>query len=308
MKKIALSLNPTYLCNFRCNFCYLTPEQLADKNKLDLNSLRTMLKEVKEKGYIFEHVDLYGGEVGLLSGDYLYEIDEILYEHNAESTLNVVTNLFKVPDFFYEDHISLSVSYDFECRERSSEVLQNMLLMKKDIAVLMLASPCLIKKDVTEMVTIFNGISNIKSVEIKPYSSNQANKLDVSYKEFEDFVIKWLEADKKFTLQNELNIKECIDLKSNSFSDDHVYITPNGKFGVLEFDKNDDEYFLELDSFEGYLSWANKEKKNVKENSYCKECKYLGTCLTEHYRDVKDLKNSCNGFYNLLSWGEINLR
>ena len=33
-----LSINPTYYCNFRCDFCYLTPEQLGDRQKIDLKS------------------------------------------------------------------------------------------------------------------------------------------------------------------------------------------------------------------------------------------------------------------------------
>jgi hypothetical protein len=88
----------------------------------------------------------------------------------------------------------------------------------------------------------------------------------------------------------------------NSFSDDHVYITPSGNFSVLEFDLNDNEYFLELDSFDKYLYWAEKEKINL--SPICKQCKYMGHCLTEHYRYVKDLNNSCNGYKGLLEYYE----
>ena len=47
--------------------------------------------------------------------------------------------------------------------------------------------------DVDFMVSTLNMITNVESVEIKPYSTNQANQHNVTHKDFEDFVIKWLE-------------------------------------------------------------------------------------------------------------------
>jgi CRISPR/Cas system-associated exonuclease Cas4 (RecB family) len=83
-----------------------------------------------------------------------------------------------------------------------------------------------------------------------------------------------------------------------------VYITPHGQFAVLEFDINDREYFKSLDSIEKYISWAaNEPEKNT--SPICKSCKYYGKCLTEHYRYVKDLTHSCNGYKLLLDWYNI---
>ena len=64
-----ISLNPTYLCNFKCDFCYLTPTQLADKNKINLGDLDKRLSEVS-KVVPIEYVDLYGGEISVLGDDY----------------------------------------------------------------------------------------------------------------------------------------------------------------------------------------------------------------------------------------------
>ena len=44
------------------------------------------------------------------------------------------------------------------------------------------------------------------------------------------------------------------------------------------------------------------EKERVNKNPYCSKCSYLGSCLSEHLRDVKDLTYSCNGFKHLLDW------
>ena len=79
-------------------------------------------------------------------------------------------------------------------------------------------------------------------------------------------------------------------------------MTPTGKFATLEFDEKDNEYFLEFDRFEEYLKWTEIEKDRVTHNSYCSKCDYLGSCLSEHLRDVKTLTDSCNGFKHLLDW------
>lgn len=306
MNYISVSVNPTYLCNFRCDFCYLTPEQLADTKKLNLNRFNEMLKEIKSHGYELDHVDLYGGEVGLLSEKYLNDLDNIVYEQ-GDAEINVITNLSKIHPFFLKDHVNLSVSFDFEAREKHKLVLQNIIKLPKTVSILLLASPKLLELDVDYMIKTLSRIQNVSTVEIKPYSTNQSNQHHVTDREFEEFVKKWLlkyDHRKDFVLINDSNINKCLEGDYNAFSDNHVYITPNGKFGVLEFDQNDNEFFLELDKFEDYLLWAENEKTLVKNNKFCKECDYLGKCLTEHYRDVKSLDNSCNGFKHLLDWAK----
>ncbi len=308
-KPITISLNPTYLCNFRCEFCYLTPEQLADKNTLDIVRYRAMLEEIKEAGYRVDALDLYGGEVALLDEKYLDQILRWTEEIHGLGYLNVITNLSKVNPFFLREEVDLSVSYDFEARERHDVVLVNMIKTPKDIAILMLASPELMKGDVDRMIKTFNALGNVISVEIKPYSSNQANALNCTDKDFEEFVKKWLlsAVPKNFTFVNADRIRSSLDKSYSAFSDAHVYITPNGKFGVLAFDSNDNEFFQEFDNFKMYLDWADAEKASVRSNPICNACPYLGTCLTEHYRDVKNLINSCNGFRHLLDWSQANL-
>jgi sulfatase maturation enzyme AslB (radical SAM superfamily) len=177
-----------------------------------------------------------------------------------------------------------------------------MMMSPKPIALLILASPRVITMDVDEMVQNLNLLKSVTSVEIKPYSINQANTLDLTHKEYENFVIKWLESpiQKNFEFINLYNIEDSYNKRYNAFSDDHVYITPNGKYGVLDFDKDDKEYFLELANWSNYQQWAYQEKVTL--SDICNNCKYVGHCLTEHYRYVKDLDNSCNGYINLLEW------
>jgi hypothetical protein len=280
----------------------LTEQQLSDSKLLNLDRLSEMIAEISSQKKI-EMVDLYGGEVGLIGKEYWNNLIDILHMYGIED-INLITNLSALNDITTDPRVYTSVSYDFDAREDSERVWKNMALLNKPFSVLMLASPKLIEKNVDEMIEAFNALNRLTSVEIKPYSSNQANQLNINFKEYEEFVKKWITSpvQKRFVFGNEIQIQESISKQKNSFSDDHVYITPTGKYGVLEFDLNDNEFFLEYETLDKYFDWCKKEKIRVSKNKFCNSCEYYGSCLSEHLREVKSLDNSCNGFKLLLDW------
>jgi hypothetical protein len=280
----------------------LTEQQLSDSKLLDLGRLSEMIAEISSQKKI-EMVDLYGGEVGLISKEYWNNLIDVLHMYGIED-INLITNLSALNDITIDPRVYTSVSYDFDAREDSERVWKNMALLNKPFSILMLASPKLIEKNVDEMIEAFNTLNRLTSVEIKPYSSNQANQLNINFKEYEEFVKKWITSpvQKRFVFGNEIQIQESINKQKNSFSDDHVYITPTGKYGVLEFDLNDNEFFLEYETLDKYFDWCKKEKIRVSKNKFCNSCEYYGSCLSEHLREVKSLDNSCNGFKLLLDW------
>lgn len=292
-----VSINPSYFCNFSCDFCYLTPLQLRDTRKIELNRLDELLSQVPS----IDHVDLYGGEIGALKKDYFYAMKDVIRKH-YDGPINIITNYSMIHEGFYDKDVTLSVSYDFEAREKHELVFKNMMISPVPIAVLILASKNVVQMDVEEMISLLNICRAITSVEIKPYSINQANADSVTHRDFELFVQKWIEAKthKEFQFINEDKIINSLEKEYNAFSDNHIYITPNGKFGVLEFDEDDKEYFLELNNWNEYIRWTQKEKETI--SPFCKECPYFGNCLTEHYRYVDNLENSCNGYKGLLDW------
>lgn len=310
MKPITVSINPTYLCNFRCSFCYLTKEQLADNDRSLIMQIYERLKEIRKHTTI-EHIDIYGGEVSLLPEAYMETVIDMAL-HACDGKVNIVTNFSKISDWMYRDDIDISVSWDHNCRERSSKVLNNIARFPNDVHVLMLASRCMIDwtpHTIHMANKILAGMKNIVSVEIKPYSTNQANSDFVPFNAYEHFVRKWFkeyndkwEYEGSYEFVNKNNIEAALSGERNAWSDDHVYITPNGKFGVLEFDLNDNEFFLELDTFEQYIKWSEQEKRKIGWNKFCGECEYFGHCLSEHLREVRSLEHSCNGFKGLLDW------
>ena len=296
---ITLSINPSYYCNFSCNFCYLTPEQLNNVQLLPLGTLSKQLDAVSER-YQITHVDLYGGEVLLLPDFYLQGLKTLLVNKGIES-VSLITNLSFIKDVVYDPYFQLTVSFDSIAREKSEVVFNNLLMLERDCAVLTLVSKELIEKvSPDDLVNTLNLLNNVVCVELKPYSTNQANAANVTFTEFEDYV--WAvmtHPGRNFDLQNEVNIDESLAKTRNAYSDDHLYITPTGNFAVLEFDLNDNEYFLPV-TLDAYKDWCIKERLRGEVNKFCNVCKFKGHCLTEHLRDVKSLDNSCNGFRNLL--------
>jgi hypothetical protein len=239
----------------------------------------------------------------LLGEDYLKKFDEILLNFN-DPTVNIITNFSIMTPYFFTDHTELSVSFDFSARQSHEEVMQNLLTSPKDVAILILATPRVIKMNVDDMIATLNTIKSVKSVEIKPYSTNQANQHNVSHSMYEEFVRKWVVRKNSFNF-NFTNLKQLdksITGERSAYSDDHIYITPKGRFAVLDFDSQDHEFFKELDSFDEYIEWTDAEKSLVTMNQFCSSCTYLGSCLTEHYRQVSDMTNSCNGYRHLIDW------
>jgi organic radical activating enzyme len=297
---INLSVNPWYYCNFRCNFCYLTEAQLSNKQFLSLERFEEMLDEVMVH-YQVGHIDIYGGEVLLLPVEYLMGLKDILHSRGIDDIV-LVTNLSLTNAVSEDPDFEISVSYDFGAREKHELVFQNMLMMPNRFNILTLASRTFLDTvSVDEYVDTMNLLSQLKGAEIKPYSTNQANVHDVKYTEYEEFV--WAvinHPDRRFYFENETQIKASLAGERNAFSNDHVYITPEGKFAVLEFDVHGHEFFLNVDTVEGYQEWAELEVVYIKDNSFCKTCPFLGNCLSEHLRDVESLEHSCNGFRNLL--------
>jgi hypothetical protein len=216
----------------------------------------------------------------------------------------VTTNLSVIPTWFYRDDIDIAVSYEFDCREQHDRVLKNMVLINKPLHVIILAHDQIINRNVDEMIGLLNTVSNIVSVEIKPYSVNQANQYEVTHKDFEDFVKSWINSTlkKRFILQNIEQLDRVLDKTYNAFSDNHIYITPNDRYAVLEFDANDKEHFLEFDSLEFYNEWSITEKQKIYSNNFCSRCDYVGNCLTEHYRDIKTMNDGCDGYQSLITW------
>ena len=293
---MVISLAPSFHCNFRCPWCYLSVDQLRDKTLLDLNLLD---KKLTEAGTI-EHIDIYGGEPATLPDAYVAELLTLLKQHT--NSINVISNFSIVPDWFHRDDLSISASYDWTFRQSHEKVLNNIIGFSKPVPILMLATEDLCKIAPKEIATVLNSISTVKSLEIKPYSTNQFNQHTMDWTVFEEWIKIWLALDLNFEFVNRSLLERSVKKLYNAYSDNHLYIGPDGSFSVLDFDLNDREYFRSMQNLEEYQSWIRAERQMVQTNKFCSKCQWKGHCATEHYRNVTTTNRSCNGFKNLLDW------
>lgn len=304
-----VSLNPLYLCNFRCSFCYLTKEQLSDRTTTPIEVIVERLQEINDFSPI-QGVDLYGGEVGILDYGYLNELDAEIRKFTPN--INVITNLSKMNHYFLHEDISLSVSWDYKARQSWEKVLENMMSLDRSLSVLMLATPELMMFRPEEVMSHLYLVPNLTSIEIKPYSPNQANDMGPMELQYMNWVGDWITMFRKnhrlsqrMDLENIHRIERSLSGSYNAFSDNHIYIRPSGRLAVLDFDENQKEYFREVENMQGYKEWSDNEKLRVNNNKVCGACKYKGKCLTEHYREVRETDTSCNGFRQLLDWYQV---
>ena len=262
-----VSINPSYYCNFRCNFCYLTEQQLSDKTLLSTGRIRDLMLSISKNTQITS-VDIYGGEICLLPEKYLNELIDGCLEFTSD--VNLVTNLSHIHSSFLRDDVTISVSYDFDAREKHELVFQNMMKLSRPYSIIVLVTPLVLQKAPADIINIFNSVASITDVELKPYSSNQANSLKVTNYQFDQYVIEWLQLLKqmRFNFINANWLDSVLSKTRNMYSDDHLYITPNGHLSVLSFDSNSREYFQMLNDFNEYESWCEKEKQQVLQNNH----------------------------------------
>jgi len=303
-----VSINSCLRCNLRCSFCYLSKDQLKDPTLLPLSVLNDKLVEISKYKKI-THVDLYGGEITLLDGEYIQGTIDVIRNHYS-GKVSVITNLTTVPAWLSGPDIDLSVSWDYTEREQNTIVMNNMVALDTPFHVLMLASKGMIEWDdatMMEAISVCNTLPKLQSVEIKPYSTNQANTDDTSFKDYEGFVRRWIELSpiesRGYEFVTESNINRVLDGKGHAWSDDHIYVTPDGDFAVLEFDRNGHEYFLPVYDWFDYLKWVMDEYLTFNTNKHCGDCEFRGRCMSEHLRPIKNFDvESCSGLKGLLEW------
>lgn len=296
-----VSINLSHFCNLRCPWCYLSKEHLSNKNLLPIDKIKECLEDISRE-YCISQIDLYGGEVGLLNISYLLQLDRLL--QNYTNKINVITNLTKINPYFLLPHVSLSVSYDFQYRQLFKKVFSNIKSLNKNISILTLGIPQILKEDPLILINKLNELPNVVSWEIKKYSPTVGKDIHASNIEYESFINSLLELkDKmKFEFINEHLIYNSKSLQYSSLSNNHLYINPDGKICVLDFDTYNNEYFKELKSLKEYDTWCINEKLKVDNNRYCNNCKYKYHCLTEHIRVPNKDPNvySCDGNFKLL--------
>lgn len=296
-RSIDLSINPSYLCNLRCSFCYLGEKNLRDKEKISLGLLKSRLDEIcisRKLG----HVDVYGGEITVLPEAYVEAIIALIKTYRPDS-ISLVTNLTRLPKYLQDPEIGINVSYDFSARNKNIEVLRNMMWLNRSFSIITLVSPVFVSKelDPDRVIRTLKALSYLHSFELKPYSQSKTSQGTVSSDVYEKLVLTYLLKikDSSFIFKNKYLLDEILQSNNSYPIEDHLFINPQGKFCILVQEAGK-EFFQPYESFNRFLEEKNKRTDEALKNSFCKSCKYFGKCLTEH----PVLNDVCSGYRGLI--------
>lgn len=292
--KLVLSINPLYKCNLNCPFCYLGSLK-NNTNILDLTYLTETLNQVSMR-YDLHTIDIYGGEVSLLSNFYFDFLVRLCKTFSRN--VNITTNFVDFNESLINNFDTITVSLDFNnFREKQDIVYNNIKAAAesgKVINALSLDISC--QKNQEEIIETLNKLK-VKSWRLIPYSKSKETKMEFKgYQFFENTVKEFIKLNDKmnFSFINKLELDGIIN--EDYYNTTHFYITPNNKVALLKFDNNE-EYFQEFDLLDDL--YEDLKNEQLMQDNYCKKCSVKNKCLAEHF-NYEYKGESCSGLKNLI--------
>lgn len=295
--EIEISIMPTYLCNYRCEYCY-NGDLCKDKTVLSIKKLSQRLEEIN-KYYNISQVCVYGGEISLLSQDYLKEVlKQIrLYTNGIIGFITNGSNLDFI-DFCLKNDIGLSISLNEERSnyENTISVIKN-LKNKEEVTLTVVVTPSIINADINKLFEFYKSLGvPISFIMYHPSVNSKVSYDFDTTKEFTDFLQKAIIASHKFgvIIRNEdILLKDEFNPKTEGY----LFITPYGKFSSVEF-KNGIEHFIEFNTIEDWQLFAKQKDLEYFKNCCC--CEFYGKCKAEHI--IHTNTEYCSGLKKLINW------
>ena len=295
MKNLTLSIMPTYMCNYNCQYCYLGGLR-KDRTTLDLLTLQDRINEL-EKEYHISNVNLFGGELSLLDNQYL---NDLVCIPNCKRT-SLTTNLSNedIINFCLTRNIKANVSLNEE-RDYYKDTLKKVQKYKKtkiiDLSVVVL--PSLLNKSTKTLYKFYDNLG-LDVLFIQYHKSIHNEKYNVSLKEYSDFMFNFIKEYYNHQKHN-FNIENLIIYNDASYSptkDSYLFITPDGKYSTVVFN-NGVEHYIKFDTLKEWKRHCEKEMLMYK--AKCFTCNMFKKCKAEHL-EVLNNYGECSGLKELMA-------
>ena len=263
------------------------------KTNLDITKLVDLLDALYSK-YEINNIEISGKEISILSDFYLDFLCKLLQAYN--DNVHIVTNLEKTKPAIINNFNNIIVPINF--LDLSQTVKNNIKALNNSKNIIVTSYDIFCKNNKKQNIIELNNL-HIKSWKILPYISNKINVdfKSSDYSNYEQLIMEYLNLTSymKFAFINKLEIDNIIN--NDNYNTVNVLITPNNKYALIEYDKNNKEIYKEYDSIEdlhtAILLYINAI--NIK----CKNCKFKNKCLSNFY-NLNYVGNTCSGFRNLL--------
>lgn len=293
MQEITVSIMPTFACKTGCDYCYLG-KQTETFECASLRMIRHRLLQIRNtEKYKIIGIELYGGNLNLLSESYLEELRDLCYEFSPKVYYTGVpthkTDLF--------DACNISVN-----KERPDYETNLKLAHEKDLSVITVALNDTMDMDVKELLGSYNGLTNY--VTFMPFSESVSNREypqkvnNNSYDEFlKKVVAEYVTNKDKYTfkLSNLEIIDDAIEGHYTPLMNNNIFITPAGNFAHVEY-VGTKEYFRDVTLKQWETRCAADEEMYA---HYCAGCtQYKCGCIADHVKSM----TGCNGCRRTVQW------
>lgn len=298
MKKISLSIIPTYWCKTNCKYCYLG-DLRKDQTTLDLQCLDNKLHQLVENDYVVDSISVYGGEISLLDEQYLIQIIKIIRSHvSNQVTIGFCTSGYNRSIFELAEYLKVRVTIPLN--QERPDYKKNLQLAKlHNCSLGVVVLPSIINTPVDQLVEFYDSLGrDIYFYQFYPSSINRS-PYSFDIKQYTDFVISFINEYKKKPRSFELiNLSEWVDNCYNPEACGFVYISPNGKWMTTSY-SDCLESFVEFDTLDQWKQYCKKER--LQRLIKCNACPYYDKCKAEHL--VVMGEEYCSGLKKLIISG-----
>lgn len=298
MKKISLSIIPTYWCKTNCKYCYLG-DLRKDQTTLDLQCLDNKLHQLVENDYVIDSISVYGGEISLLDEQYLIQIVKIIRSHvSNQVTIGFCTSGYNRSIFELAEYLKVRVTIPLN-QERPDYKKNLQLIKQHNCSLGVVVLPSIINTPVDQLVEFYDSLG--RDVFFYQFYPSSINRSPYSFdiKQYTDFVISFInEYKKKPRSFGLINLSEWMDKCYNPEASGFIYISPNGKWMTTVY-SDCLESFVEFDTLDQWKQYCKKER--LQRLIKCNACPYYDKCKAEHL--VVMGEEYCSGMRKLITSG-----
>lgn len=191
MKKISLSIIPTYWCKTNCKYCYLG-DLRKDQTTLDLQCLDNKLHQLVENDYVIDSISVYGGEISLLDEQYLIQIVKIIRSHvSNQVTIGFCTSGYNRSIFELAEYLKVRVTIPLN-QERPDYKKNLQLIKQHNCSLGVVVLPSIINTPVDQLVEFYDSLG--RDVFFYQFYPSSINRSPYSFdiKQYTDFVISFI--------------------------------------------------------------------------------------------------------------------
>ena len=298
MKKISLSIIPTYWCKTNCKYCYLG-DLRKDQTTLDLQCLDNKLHQLVENDYVIDSISVYGGEISLLDEQYLIQIVKIIRSHvSNQVTIGFCTSGYNRSIFGLAEYLKVRVTIPLN-QERPDYKKNLQLTKQHNCSLGVVVLPSIVNTPVDQLVEFYDSLG--RDVYFYQFYPSSINRSPYSFdiKQYTDFVISFInEYKKKPRSFGLINLSEWMDKCYNPEAGGFIYISPNGKWMTTGY-SDCLESFVEFNTLDQWKQYCKKER--LQRLIKCNACPYYDKCKAEHL--VVMGEEYCSGMRKLITSG-----